>query len=158
VQLESPLLSFVIISFTPISAQLGSPPPAQHTRLSPADKAEWRSRILASVNAAILIVGRTLWFAEWPYEPISEGCICTDRIWSHPVVCGLCIALCWVSLQRGFVLAHLAPTGVQGSLGCHSPCPILMSVTRYVLWGAYFKKAYARLSFTELSTPFLNVR
>lgn len=35
---------------------------------------------------------------------------------------------------------------------------LFIAVTHYVLSGTYFKKPFAWLSFTELSTPFLNIR
>ena len=42
-----------------------------------------------------------------------------------------------------------------GSLVHHT---LFISITHYVLWGWYFKKPFAWLSFTELSTPFLHLR
>lgn len=56
--------------------------------------------------------------------------------------------LCWI-------VAHLWCYGDLSALVHHA---MFIGITHYVLWGWYFKQPYAWLSFTELSTPFLNFR
>ena len=118
------------------------------------DSAEWRSRILSTVNATVLTFGSLLCFAEWPYDPVPEGWTNPNRIWSNPVTFASLFVgflqwdICWIIWHR-----HQHN---DNSAALHHI--IFIGVTHYVLWGVYFKKPYAWLSFTELSTPFLNAR
>mmetsp|Transcript_20913 Transcript_20913/g.47922 ORF Transcript_20913/g.47922 Transcript_20913/m.47922 type:complete len:1441 (-) Transcript_20913:534-4856(-) len=121
--------------------------------LSPVLAAEWRSRLLSIANACILIVGSFLCFSEWPYYQGNEAFI-SDHNWSYPVTfAALFVAylqwdLCWC------VYHHHVSRDV-GALIHHS---LFIAISHYVLWGWYFKKPFAWLSLTELSTPFLNLR
>jgi hypothetical protein len=132
---------------------------------------EWRSRLLAIFNALILIVGSVLCFTEWvsTYAPESEGWVktlplqCNDSIdgggdcscfSSHPVTYASLFVgylqwdLCWLIWHRD---TH--PDG--GSMIHHS---IFIGVTQFVLSETYFRKPFAWLALTGLSTPFLHVR
>ena len=122
--------------------------------LSPIDRAEWRSRILGSLNALILVGGTALCFSEWPYEPAAEGWTGQDRIWSAvPTLASLFVGylqwdLCWV-------IWHRRDYRDRTALVHHV---VYICVTHFVLSGVYFKRPFAWLSLTELSTPFLNAR
>lgn len=110
--------------------------------------------MLSTLNACILTVGSLLCFSEWPGYTGGEAFISSSHLWSHPVTFAACFAgylqwdLCWC-------LYHHAATRDTPSLLHHS---LFLSITHYVLYGWYFKKPFAWLSFTELSTPFLNAR
>ena len=139
-----------------------------------ASAAEWRSRLLATINALILIVGSGLCFSEWvsTYVPASEGWVKTlpfqcesgsedsdeddvcSCFLSHPVTFASLFVgylqwdLCWL-------IWHRDTHPDFGSMIHHS---IFIGVTQFVLSETYFRKPFAWLSFTELSTPFLHVR
>lgn len=114
---------------------------------------EWRSRALSSVNAIVLIGGSLLCFSEWPYEN-GEGWITTDGDWGYSGVFASLFAgflhwdLCWI-------LFHSNEYYDPGTMVHHA---LFIGVTHYVLCNWYLKKPFAWLSFTELSTPFLNAR
>ena len=115
--------------------------------------AEWRSRVLSTVNALILIGGSVLCFLEWPYTPEAEGWVGTDRVWSNPVTFAA-LFLGFLQWDICWILCHPQYQDT-GALVHHS---LFIMVTHYVLLHYYFKKPFAWLSFTELSTPFLNAR
>jgi len=132
---------------------------------------EWRSRLQAIFNALILIVGSVLCFTEWvsTYAPESEGWVktlplqCNNSIdgggdcscfSSHPVTYASLFVgylqwdLCWL-------IWHRDTHPDVGSMIHHS---IFIGVTQFVLSETYFRKPFAWLALTELSTPFLHVR
>jgi len=125
--------------------------PAKGT-LRSADEAEWRSRILGTVNAVALTVGSVACFLEWPYDPPTEGW--NGDIWSHP---GTFASLFVGYLQWDllWLLWHSRDHYDPSSIVHHT---LFLAITHYVLSGTYFKRPFAWLSFTELSTPFLNAR
>mmetsp|Transcript_22294 Transcript_22294/g.51068 ORF Transcript_22294/g.51068 Transcript_22294/m.51068 type:complete len:281 (-) Transcript_22294:31-873(-) len=116
----------------------------------------WRSRVLGSVNAVLLVFGSVLCFLEWPYDPVAEGWTGPDRVWSNPVTSASLFVgylqwdLCWLIWHR-----KSAANNDPGAIIHHS---IFIAVTHYVLHGYFFKRPFAWLSMAELSTPFLNAR
>ena len=123
--------------------------------LSYANETEWRSRILATVNAIVLIGGSALCFLEWPYRPPSEGWIGQpDHIWSHPCL----FASLFVGYLHWDLIWLVWHRREQTDFSAVIHHVLFISVTHYVLSGTFFKRPFAWLSFTELSTPFLNVR
>jgi len=126
--------------------------------------AEWRSRLLAIANALILIVGSGLCFTEWisTYVPESEGWVKT-----LPLQCNITSNICscfsshpntYASLFVGYLqwdlcwlIWHRDTHYDIGSMIHHS---IFIGVTQFVLTETYFRKPFAWLSLTELSTPF----
>ena len=124
------------------------------TSTSSIDLAERKSRILSTLNAIVLTFGSVLCFTEWPYDPIAEGWSGTHGIWSHPASFAS-LFLGYLQFDLIWILYHRRDYS-DSSAAIHHVLFILM--THYVLSGVYFKKAFAWLSFTELSTPFLNAR
>ena len=94
----------------------------------------------------ILIVGSALCFSEWPSYLGNEAFISEGHLWSHPVTFASLFVgylqwdLCWC-------LWHLHLTRDYASVVHHI---LFIAITHYVLWGWYFKKPFAWLSFTEL--------
>ena len=113
---------------------------------SHADEAEWRSRVLGSINAVILIAGSVLCFSEWPYEPTSEGWSGSDRVWSYPCLFASLFVgylqwdLCWLMWHRREY--------TDTSATIHHI--LFIALTHYVLWGYYFKRQNAWLYAAEL--------
>ena len=129
-------------------------PTKKKTNLKYGDEAEWRSRIIATVNAVILIVGSILCFLEWPDMPWGEGIIPTVKMWRYPVT----FASLFVGyLQWDFcwLIYHYKENKDVSSLIHHT---LFILITHYVLSGRTMCRPFAWLSFTELSTPFLNIR
>lgn len=123
--------------------------------LSYANETEWRSRLLATINAILLIGGSVLCFLEWPYRPNSEGWIGQpDNIWSYPCL----FASLFVGYLHWDLIWLVWHRREQNDMSAVIHHLLFISVTHYVLSGTYFKKPFAWLSFTELSTPFLNIR
>mmetsp|Transcript_1736 Transcript_1736/g.5072 ORF Transcript_1736/g.5072 Transcript_1736/m.5072 type:complete len:275 (-) Transcript_1736:35-859(-) len=123
--------------------------------LSHANEAEWRSRILATINAIVLVGGSVLCFLEWPYQPTSEGWIGQpDHIWSHPSL----FSSLFVGYLHWDLIWLVWHRREQTDLSAVIHHVLFISVTHYVLSGTYFKRPFAWLSFTEVSTPFLNFR
>lgn len=132
--------------------------------------AEWRSRFLAIINALILIVGSALCFTEWvsTYEPASEGWVktlpleCSNSSKDNTCSCFTSYPLTFASLFVGYLqwdlcwlIWHRDTHYDVGSMIHHS---VFIAVTQFVLLETYFRKPFAWLSFTELSTPFLHLR
>ena len=135
-----------------------------------ANASEWRSRILAILNALILIYGSALCFTEWvsTYVPKSEGWVktlpfeCSNSggngecscFTSHPVTFASLFVgylqwdLCWLIWHRD----------THPDIGAMIHHSIFIGVTQFVLSGTFFRKPFAWLSLTELSTPFLHMR
>jgi len=133
---------------------------------------EWRSRILATGNALILIVGSILCFMEWidTYVPESEGwvktlplqCETTTIDGSNNCSCFSSNPVTFASLFVGYLqwdlcwlIWHRTTHPDFASMTHHT---IFIGVTHFVLSDTYFRKPFAWLSFTELSTPFLHAR
>ena len=122
-------------------------------KITPAEMAEWRSRLCSTLNAIVLVVGSLMCFSEWPYTPASEGWI-SNHLWSNPVTFAS-IFVGYLQWDVCWVIYHQASTPDAASAIHHS---LFIAITHYVLWGWYFKQPYAWLSLAELSTPFLNGR
>lgn len=137
-----------------------------------ASASEWRSRLLCIGNALILIVGSGLCFGEWvsTYVPDSEGWVKTlplvcdgnDNGNASSCSCFVSHPITFASLFVGYLqwdlcwlIWHRETHPDVGSMIHHS---IFIGVTQFVLSGTYFRKPFAWLSLTELSTPFLHVR
>jgi hypothetical protein len=116
--------------------------------------AESISRILSTINAIILSFGSLLCFTEWPYDPMEEGWTGTHGKPSYPATYAA-LFLGYLQFDLLWLISHRKEYN-DPSAAIHHTLFILM--THYVLSGVYFKKAFAWLSFTELSTPFLNAR
>lgn len=125
-----------------------------NTKLKYADASEWRSRILASLNASILIVGSILCFLEWERIPPGEGFIQTHKVWVHPITfASLFVAyLHWDFL---WLLFHRKECNDVAAFIHHI---LFIMITHYVLSTTTMVRPFAWLSFTELSVPFLNFR
>lgn len=132
--------------------------------------AEWRSRLLAIVNALVLIVGSGLCFTEWvsTYVPASEGWVktlpfeCDNSDSNTECSCFVSYPVVFASLFVGYLqwdlcwyIWHRDTHPDVGGMIHHS---IFIAVTQFVLSETYFRKSFAWLSFTELSTPFLHIR
>lgn len=121
---------------------------------------EWRSRLLAIVNAVVVMGGSILCFLEWStYLPESEGWVKTIDTSTH---CFASNPITFASLFVGYLqwdlcwlIWHRKTHPDVGSMIHHS---IFIAVTHFVLWGTYFRKPFAWLSLTEFSTPFLHLR
>jgi len=130
---------------------------------------EWRSRLLAIINALILIGGSILCFMEWSsYIPESEGWVSSSKdnnstppplpslstqyptVFASVFVGYLQWDVLWLIYHR-----NTHRTEWWGSFIHHV---LFISISQYVLSGTYFRKPYAWLSVTELSTPFLHLR
>ena len=130
---------------------------------------EWRSRLLAIFNALVLIVSSLLCFTEWAstYVPESEGWVMTlplqcDNEGNTECSCFVSHPNTFASLFVGYLqwdlcwlIWHRDTHPDVGSMIHHS---IFIGVTHFVLSETYFRKPFAWLSLTELSTPFLHIR
>ena len=127
---------------------------------------EWRSRILATINALILIVGSIFCFTEWvsTYVPPSEGWVKTLPFQCDSMECSCFVSfpVVFASLFVGYLqwdlcwyIWHRDTHPDLGGMIHHS---IFIAVSQFVLSATYFRKSFAWLSFTELSTPFLHIR
>ncbi len=128
---------------------------------------EWRSRLLAIFNALILIVGSALCFTEWvsTYVPESEGWVKTLPLeCNNPDGCSCFVSypVTYASLFVGYLqwdlcwlIWHRDTHPDVGAMIHHS---IFIGVTQFVLSETFFRKPFAWLSLTELSTPFLHIR
>jgi hypothetical protein len=144
--------SYALLYFTLRSTTLLQPTKGS---LSYPNETEWRSRILGTINAILLIAGSVLCFLEWPYRPTSEGWIGQpDNIWSYPCL----FASFFVGYLHWDLIWLVWHRREQHDVSAVFHHVLFISVTHYVLSGTYFKKPFAWLSFTELSTPFLNLR
>ena len=122
-------------------------------RLSAVDAAAWRSRVLSTAHALVLIVGSLLCFSEWPYSG-AEGWISAPGRWSHPVTFAS-IFVGYLQWDWLWCVWHLSSHKDYASVVHHS---LFIAVAHSVLHGWYFKLPFAWLAFAELSTPFLNGR
>ncbi len=135
-----------------------------------ANASEWRSRLLAIFNALILIYGCALCFTEWvsTYVPESEGWVktlpfeCNYSDGNGECSCFISNPITFASLFVGYLqwdlcwlIWHRDTHPDVGAMIHHS---IFIGVTQFVLSGTFFRKPFAWLSLTELSTPFLHVR
>ena len=104
-------------------------------RLSHGEAAEYRSRLVGTFNAIILIVGSLLCFSEWPYAG-TDGFISEHGAWGHPVTFAALFVgylqwdVCWI-------IGHLYCYDDIAALVHHA---IFIGITHYVLWGWYFKQ------------------
>jgi len=154
-------IAYGLLKFT------GSLQPAKGV-LNVADVPEWRSRILATVNAVALTVGSVACFAEWPYEPKELGW--TGRaslvgnvdggIYSSYPETFAALFVGYLQWDVLWLLWHAVETDDRQRLDVSSILHhvLFLSITHYVLSGSYFHLPFAWLALTELSTPFLNAR
>ena len=125
------------------------PPPGTLTAL---EAAQWRSRVLSTINGVVVAAGSLLCFSEWPY-PGAEGWI-SQHNWSHPVTFAA-LFVGYLQFDLAWCLWHLRTSKDYESVVHHT---LFIAITHYVLWGWYFKVPFAWLSLAEVSTPFLNLR
>lgn len=123
--------------------------------LNPHVEAEWRSRVIGTVHATIITVGSILCFLEWSQYEKNEGWAYTNTdIYYYPELFAsifggyLQYDLIWLLWNKkdNFDLASIV----------HHV--LYLAITHYVLWGRFFGRPFAWLSFGELSTPFLHLR
>ena len=120
-------------------------------KLGKAIEAEWRSRIIGSINAIILTIGGIISFLEWSTLTPEEGWVDAGRV---PVFLSCFFAgylhwdLCWL-------VWHSHENHDPASLFHHI---LYISITHYLLHGRYFARPFAWCSFAEISTPFLHLR
>ena len=140
--------------FQPTTRGRGKNESSRNPPLKYSDAAEWRSRVIGTMNAVILIVGSVLCFLEWPSISRGEGFIQTVKVWRYPVT----FASLFVGyLQWDFcwLIYHYKENKDVSSLLHHT---LFILITHYVLSGTTMTRPFAWLSLTELSTPFLHVR
>jgi hypothetical protein len=141
---------------------------------------EWRSRLLAIINAIILIYGCIYCFMEWSsYIPESEGwVVLTDSLDSldsldsdpaeansfnnlrsnNPVIFYASLFLGYLQWDIIWLIYHRKDSqSTHEIVGTFIHHIIFISISQFVLCGTYFRKPFAWLSLTELSTPFLLV-
>ena len=122
----------------------------------PIEQSEYRSRILGTANAVILIIGSALCFKEWPHEPVTEGWFSTleTSTFVYPVI--------FSSLFLGFLLWDLIwviwHAQSRESLADIIHHLVFIIITQINLRGNYMYRPFAWLALTELSTPFLHLR
>lgn len=123
--------------------------------LKPHVEAEWRSRVIGTVHATIITIGSILCFLEWTQYEGNDGWAYTNtEIYYYPEIFAsifggfLQYDLMWLLLNKkeNFDLASIV----------HHV--LYLGITHYVLWGRFFGRPFAWLSFGELSTPFLHLR
>jgi hypothetical protein len=141
---------------------------------------EWRSRLLAILNAILLIYGCLFCFMEWStYIPESKGWVFTklesdslseslesDTTSSfnslrkkNPVIFYASLFLGYLQWDILWLLYHRKDQSSSSNfIGTFIHHLIFISISQYVLSGTYFCKPFAWLSLTELSTPFLHIR
>jgi hypothetical protein len=140
---------------------------------------EWRSRLLAIINAIILIYGCIYCFMEWSsYIPESEGwVVLTDSLDSldsldpaeansfnnlrsnNPVIFYASLFLGYLQWDIIWLIYHRKDSqSTHEIVGTFIHHIIFISISQFVLCGTYFRKPFAWLSLTELSTPFLHIR
>jgi hypothetical protein len=147
-----------------ISVESSSVPPPQSQQsqpksshqLKPGMEAEWRSRIVGSVHAIILSIGSILCFLEWNHYEAPE------HAWAVPYLGADYYPVKFASIFVGYLqwdllwlLWHKQTNLDIGSILHHI---LYISITHYVLYGTYFCRPFAWLSFGEISTPFLHLR
>lgn len=134
--------------------------------LSDSDEAEWRSRIIGTVHAVILVVGSLFCFYENMYHlGLEEGRGFDTTTITH---------LSGSSVERDTSAALFA--SIFGGYLQYDMCYLIWNmeenydptsmihhflyilITHYTLSGRYFTRPFAWLSFAELSTPFLHGR
>jgi hypothetical protein len=125
-------------------------------QLEPHIEAEWRSRIIGFVHAVILTIGSLLCFSEWIYTYRGdEGWVVRDeKVYYYPEFFASIFA---GYLQYDFIWL------LKNREKCFDPAALIhhilyIPITHYVLWGRFFCRPFAWLSFGELSTPFLHLR
>lgn len=118
-------------------------------------EAEWRSRVVGTMHATILTIGSILCFLEWSQYENNDGWAYTntDKYYYPELFASifggfLQYDLLWLlwNKKKNFDLASIV----------HHV--LYLAITHYVLWGRFFGRPFAWLSFGELSTPFLHLR
>ncbi|OEU11763.1 hypothetical protein FRACYDRAFT_244886 [Fragilariopsis cylindrus CCMP1102] len=154
----------------------------QKKQLQYAASSEWRSRLLAILNAILLVYGCLFCFMEWStYIPESKGWVFTqlesdslsesleslesDTTSSfnslrnnNPVIFYASLFLGYLQWDILWLLYHRKDQSSSNFIGTFIHHIIFISISQYVLSGTYFCKPFAWLSLTELSTPFLHIR
>ena len=126
--------------------------------ISAKEAAEWRARVISTVNAILISYGAAQCYSEWSdFNPASEGWVLASReavqlssvnLYGAMLIGYLSWDLCWV------VWHHHATPDISGAV--HHI--LFLSIAHYNMWGSYVLKAYAWTSAAEVSTPFLNAR
>lgn len=133
--------------------------------LSDSDEAEWRSRIIGTFHAVILVFGSLICFYENRYHlGLEEG-----QGWGSTTITYLSStverdtsAALFASIFCGYLQYDMCyliwnmEENYDPSTMIHHFLYILIS--HYTLSGRYFTRPFAWLSFAELSTPFLHGR
>jgi heme/copper-type cytochrome/quinol oxidase subunit 3 len=182
-----PKLSSWVVTVPVVVQQQGSAKQEQQEqkikkkKLQYAASSEWRSRLLAILNAILLIYGCLFCFMEWSaYIPESKGWVFTklesesllesleslsDSTSSinslrnnNPVIFYASLFLGYLQWDILWLLYHRKDQSSSNFIGTLIHHLIFISISQYVLSGTYFCKPFAWLSLTELSTPFLHIR
>jgi hypothetical protein len=121
-------------------------------------EAEWRSRIIGTFHGIILIIGSIACFLEWPhYLSPSHAWHVEERTPEteyNPVLLAS-IFVGYLQYDMLWLLYHRKTNFDAGSMIHHS---LYIAITHYVLYGYYFVRPFAWLSFCEISTPCLHFR
>lgn len=130
-------------------------PPENAKQLKAHVEAEWRSRLVGLLHALVLIVGSILCFLEWPHYEGDEAYTVTnpDKYYNPEIFASIFAG--YLQYDLLWLLWHKKENFDMASIIHHI---LYIAITHYVLWGRFFVKAYAWLSFGELSTPFLHLR
>ena len=127
-------------------------PPKQ---LNPHVEEEWRSRIVRVIHAIVLVIGSLLSFSEWPHYPDHDGWTVTNpNVYYYPELF-TSIFVGYLQYDMIWFVKHREEHSDAASFIHHI---LYIAIGHYVLWGRFFFKAFAWLSFGELSTPFLHCR
>ncbi len=121
-------------------------------------EAEWRSRIVGTFHAVILTFGSIVCFLEWSrYLSPTHAWHVEERTPENEYYPLLLASIFLGYLQYDFLwlLYHRKTNFDAGSMIHHT---LYIAITHYVLHGYYFSRAFAWLSFCEISTPCLHFR
>ena len=147
---------------------------------------EWRSRILSTINATLLIIGSVLSYNDWKaYQPESKGWVLTTTAreegggeeeeeegdsnflpsssswYGNYSVLFSSLFLGYLQWDICWLLYHyrkINNTVDKNTISAVIHHGLFIAISHYLLYATYFRKPFAWLSFTELSTPFLNIR
>lgn len=133
--------------------------------LSDSDEAEWRSRIVGTVHAIVLVIGSLICFYENMHHlGLEEGQgfdTTTITHLSSSVERDTSAAL-FASIFGGYLQYDMCYL-IWNMEENYDPTSMIhhflyILITHYTLSGRYFTRPFAWLSFAELSTPFLHGR
>jgi hypothetical protein len=121
--------------------------------------AEWRDKVLSTVNAVVQIVGGVQCYLEWDlFKPESSAWTDGSKERYQQITfvqytgCALMGYLIW---DLSWMIWHYNETPDKESI-CHHV--LFLLVAYYNMYGFYFSKCFAWMACAEISTIFLNFR